>query len=177
MLNIIVDTTKLHLLEILMMVPSKRKFSRIQFWMFFSIFENFDFLKNFSGSIPFGMQHQKSLILTITKKCKNLQKDSWNTKANIFMKPRWVIKTWLKNYDFLDLKPKMFSKFPYDRAPTCISVLKSLFRRPERSKAVMANGQREQNAGVFTTNENVSLEKWPRLFSKLDAESQSPEKD
>ena len=38
MLNIIVDTTKLHLLEIPMMVPSKRKFKRIKFCNFFSRF-------------------------------------------------------------------------------------------------------------------------------------------
>ena len=54
---------------------------------------------------------------------------------------------------------------------------KPFFRQPEQFKGAMVNEQREQNAGEFITKENVSPEKWPKLFSKLDAESQSPEKD
>ena len=61
--------------------------------------------------------------------------------------------------------------------PPIFQNLYTLFRQRVRFKAAMVNEQREQNVGEFITKENVSLEKWPKLFSKLDAESQSPEKD
>ena len=51
------------------------------------IFSKFNLI-SFSDLTSFGMQHQKSLISTITKKCRSLLKDSWNMKANTFMKPR-----------------------------------------------------------------------------------------
>ena len=56
-------------------------------------------------------------------------------------------------------------------------IFQTFFRQLEQFKGAMVNEQREQNVGEFITKENVSLEKWLKLFSKLDAESQSPEKD